>query len=118
MLRTLPTLVTSQKVGEVTIAVIHSATLDRSNSTQFNPFLPELTGPDAQIVLDLSRVEWMDSDGCCILIVLLKRLKETNGELKLCGLTRPVRKLLELISLHKLVEIFNSVDEAVRAFQI
>src|SRR5260370_30205094 len=94
-----------RKVGAVTVAEIHSANLDQSNARFAERLLTALAGPGARIVLDLGRVEWMDSSGCCTLITLLKRLGEVRGALKLCALTPPVRTLFELMRLHRSVYV-------------
>jgi hypothetical protein len=37
--------------------------------------------------------------------------------MKLCALTKPVRAFVEIVCLHELVDIFNTRDEAIKAFQ-
>jgi anti-sigma B factor antagonist len=106
-----------RKVGAVTVAVFQDNVLDQSNARFAERLLTSLAVPGAKIVLDLGRAEWMDSSGCCTLITLLKRLKEAGGALKLCALTPPVRTLFELMRLHRIVDVYNTADEALRAFQ-
>jgi|SRR5579884_3060742 len=104
------------KVGDVTVAELNTPYLDGSNARAAEKMLTALVASGERLVLDLGRTEWMDSSGCCTVITLLKRLKEHGGGLKLCSLTPPVRTLFQIICLHKVVDIFNTQDEAVRAF--
>jgi anti-sigma B factor antagonist len=111
-------LCTHQMIGTVTVAELRCTVLDQNNAAEVERALLELAGEGADIVLDLGRVQWMDSAGCCALIGLLRRLGETAGSLKLCCLTPTVRTLFQLIRMHRLVEIFNSAEEAVRVARV
>lgn len=74
---------------------------------------------DARVILDMSRVEFVDSTGCGAILGCMKYFHVEgagSGGLKLCVLTPPVRVLFEMIRLHKIVEIYNTKDEAVRAY--
>ncbi|HHU49925.1 MAG: STAS domain-containing protein [Caldicoprobacterales bacterium] len=60
---------------------------------------------DKNAVLNLSKVDFMDSSGLSIIITLLKRVKERGGELVLEYPQKPVQRILEISSLGELVEI-------------
>jgi anti-sigma B factor antagonist len=67
------------------------------------------------VVIDLSDVEFIDSAGLGLMIAVLKRVSERGGDLKIAGLQKKVRMVLEITRAHKVFDIFDSVDEAVRA---
>ena len=72
--------------------------------------------PDLRfVVLDLSRVDFLDSSGLGAVIALLKRVTNRSGDLKLCGLNRRVRLVFEITRAHRVFDILDTVDEAVRA---
>ncbi|MCJ7701853.1 MAG: STAS domain-containing protein [Anaerolineales bacterium] len=72
----------------------------------------------ASLVVNMEEVSFIDSTGLSSLIHGMKRAREMNGDLRLCGLRQSVRMILELTRLDKVFEIFISEDEAVHSFSI
>jgi anti-sigma B factor antagonist len=107
-----------ETVGEVLVVSPQHEYVDASNSQQFKDDLAAVIGDRNMIVVDLSRIQFIDSAGCGAFISLLKQVKARGGEVKLCGLTRPVRTLFELVRMHRIFDIFNTRDEALKAFQV
>lgn len=102
--------------GDVAIVTPGEALLDVSNADDFRNAMSPVLAESRKLVLDLGRVEFMDSRGCGAIIACLKHLSAGGGDLKLCQVTRPVRTVLELIRLHRICEICDTQDEAVRSF--
>jgi len=69
-----------------------------------------------QVIIDLSRVEWMNSTGLGILISGLTTLRNSGGELKLANVTDKIQSLLTITKLVTVFEAFDSIDEAVESF--
>lgn len=67
-------------------------------------------------VLDLEAVDFMDSAGLGALIAALKRVTEHGGDMKLACLQKKPRMVFEITRAHKVFEIYNSVEDAIRAF--
>jgi anti-anti-sigma factor len=68
-------------------------------------------------VFDLHRLQFIDSSGLGAFLSILKSLHSKGGDLKLSGMNRTIRTMFELVCMHKIFEIFNSPDEALRSFQ-
>lgn len=64
------------------------------------------------IILDLSKITFMDSSGLGILIAMLKKATEQGCDIKLAGLTKEVRLLFEITKTYKLFDILDSTEEA------
>ena len=60
---------------------------------------------DKTAIVNLSKVEFMDSSGLSIFITLLKRVKERGGELILEYPKEIVRRILSLTRLDELMEV-------------
>jgi anti-anti-sigma factor len=73
------------------------------------------TGQTAQVVINLRKVNFLDSSGLSALVSGLKRARENQGDLCLCDLQSPVRMILELTRFDKVFEIFVSEEDAVLA---
>jgi anti-sigma B factor antagonist len=99
------------------IAQLDSNALDASNSKEFKSAVAPLLEAKAQLVFDLNKVDFMDSTGLGALVSCLRQAHIAEGEIKLCGLNKPVRALLELVRMHRVFEIFNSPDEAVSSYR-
>jgi anti-anti-sigma factor len=110
--------VTREEIGGVAVVKPEGDFIDGSNARAFRTALTAQCGNDTSVLLDLSGVRWVDSGGCGSLLVCCKELRERGGDLKLCGVTGPVRSLFQVIQLHRICDIFNTVDEGVAAFEV
>jgi anti-sigma B factor antagonist len=64
----------------------------------------------------MSDVHFVDSSGLGAILSLSKRAAEAGGDVKLCEMTKPVRTLFELVRMHRILEIYSSVEEAMESF--
>ncbi len=67
------------------------------------------------VVLQLDRVEFIDSSGLGALVRLMQAARTKSGDLKLCGVPAKIRKVLELTHLLKQFEVYDSLEEAITA---
>lgn len=107
-----------EKIGDVAVVALLAEQLDVSNADDFRSEMAPLLAECHKLVLDLGRVQFVDSRGCGAIISCLKHVSAAGGDLKLCQVARPVRTVFELIRLHRICEIFTTRDEAVRAFAV
>ncbi|MFO7890574.1 MAG: STAS domain-containing protein [bacterium] len=78
----------------------------------------ELLAEDKKkIVIDLSKVKWMNSSGLGVLMGCFTSLKNAGGELKICGATDKVKSLFMITKLITLFESYKNVKEAVESFK-
>jgi anti-sigma B factor antagonist len=59
-----------------------------------------------QLVMDMGRVDFVDSSGLSVLVSAIKAAREADGDVVLANLTPQVQALVELTRLHHLFEIF------------
>jgi anti-sigma B factor antagonist len=76
-----------------------------------------LTAGIACVVLDLSRVNFIDSSGLGAILSILKRMPK-GSELILCGTNEPVTSMFKLTRLDRVFTMRRSVEEAVSALSI
>ncbi|PKK84668.1 MAG: anti-sigma factor antagonist [candidate division Zixibacteria bacterium HGW-Zixibacteria-1] len=69
-----------------------------------------------KFVIDLSRVEWMNSTGLGILISGLTTLRNNKGELKIANVTEKIKSLLIITKLATVFEAYDTVDDAIKSF--
>ena len=69
-----------------------------------------------QLIVDLEEVEFLDSSGLGALVAGLKLARSRSGELRIvCDRQRPVRKVLEVTGLERVLDRYDTVDAAVAA---
>lgn len=68
-----------------------------------------------QVVVDLSRVIYVDSSGLAVLIEGMQNVEEYGGKFALAGLQETVRSIFELARLDQVFQIFPTVDAALAA---
>jgi anti-sigma B factor antagonist len=72
-----------------------------------------------KIVVDLTKVEYLDSTALGWLIGSLKRLRELDGDLALICPPSPIRRVFEAnTGLYKIFDIFNTTEEALAFFKL
>jgi anti-sigma B factor antagonist len=106
-----------ETVGSVAVATMPVEELDAGNAAEFKRDIAPLLEAHANLVLDLSRLLFVDSSGLGAFISCLRNLNAKGGDLKLCGMSRPVRAVFELVRMHRVFDILATREEAVRAFE-
>ncbi len=105
-----------EKTGNVAVVALPGETLDANNSKEFRASVDPVLNENDKVLFDMSEMRFVDSSGCGALLSCLRTLNTRGGDLKLCNVSKPVRVLFELIRMHRIVDIFNSKDEALRSF--
>lgn len=67
-------------------------------------------------VIDMEKVEFMDSAGLGTLIAVLKRVTERGGDMKIAALQKKPRMVFEITRAYRVFDIFETVDDALKTF--
>lgn len=108
---------TIEKVGDLTIVTVKQESLDARSAREFRDDIDAVITDGSKVLLDMQNmqnVEFVDSSGLGTIVASLKRLRSTGGELSICCVHSTVRALFELVRMHRLVEIFDTREEALR----
>ena len=107
---------TVDSIGSVTVIQLPVENLDAGNIKAFKRQASPLLEANAKLVFDLAKVQFVDSSGLGALLSCLRQVNAKGGDLKLCCLTKQVRLIFELVRLHRIFEMFNTREEAAKAF--
>ncbi|UCC94539.1 MAG: STAS domain-containing protein [Candidatus Omnitrophota bacterium] len=108
--------ITEQKHGEIIICALEGE-IDINTSPELRKAFDGFTRRAIKkIVIDFSKVSYIDSSGLATLIELLQRLKKIGGHLRLSSLSQKVRNVFEVTKLDKLFEIFDTHEDAIKDF--
>lgn len=69
-----------------------------------------------KIVLDLERMNYIDSSGLGFFIGTLKKLRDAGGDLVLISLNAYIYGIFKLIQLQHIINTYESLDEAIKNF--
>ena len=106
----------TEKIGDVTVVSVLTEVLDASNTEEFKTGFASILNESNKLIFEMSHVKLIDSSGCGTLLYCQKQLNKLNGALKLCGVQETVRTLFELIRIDRVIDIFDSKEEALKAF--
>ena len=101
----------------VKIITVPGEVLDASNVAEFKTAMKEHLAENANVLLDMSEQQFIDSSGCGALLSCLRGLTSVGGSLKLCGVQKSVRVIFELVRMHRIIDIFNTRAEALESYK-
>lgn len=95
----------------------------------FEGSLDTNTAPDAQkrmdevieqgnhkILIQLEKLDYVSSAGLRILLVVAKKLKKSEGELRICQINDDVREVFEISGFDTILSVFDNESEALKEF--
>lgn len=65
------------------------------------------------VIFDLQKLGFIDSSGLGALLSLLRQINTRGGRLCLAGMTPPVKTIFELVSMQKIFECYDTIDQAI-----
>lgn len=107
----------TEQAGSVVVVTPQGEFLDASNAEQFKRDSAALLAGNTRVVFNMGRLQFVDSAGLGALLSCMRKLSGAGGDLKLCGLSKPVRATFEVSRMHRIFDIYDTNDEAVRAFE-
>ncbi len=92
--------------------VVFSGEIDLETSPSARKTLLKCFENNGNVIVDLSRVTYIDSSGVASLVEALQAAKKNGSRLSLAAVSEPTRRVLELARLDKVFTLHNSVDDA------
>jgi len=71
---------------------------------------------EKKVLVDFSGVPYIDSSGLATLVEMFQRLKKIGGRLRFNSMESKVKSIFELTKLHRLFEIFEDRNSALKDF--
>ena len=107
----------SEKRADFLVVTPGEKRLEASNAPVFKNRMLELVAQgNSRIILDLGRVDFVDSSGLSAILSLLKALGE-EGEMAICGPNPKVTTLFRLTRLDRILKIFPTPEEALADYR-
>lgn len=105
------------KTDNYTILRLTIEKLDNAASPELKSELVLLNASGVKnIILDLSESRYCDSSGLSAILVGNRLCKNANGSFVICNIQEPVKKLITISQLDSILNIKNSLNEAIALF--
>ena len=106
-------MVNVHKVGSVVVIELEGNIIGSPESVEINKNLTQyLEEGSLKFVIDLSKVEIMNSSGLGILIAGLTAIKKSNGSLKVAGANNHIQQLFKVTKLDSVFELSDTLETA------
>jgi anti-sigma B factor antagonist len=107
----------TRQVGDVTVIDISGRITLGEGSSALRDILRDLTAKgNHKILLNLSDVSYIDSSGIGELVSGFTSVSNAGGTLKLLGLTKRVKDLLQITKLYTVFDVHEEEAHAIKSF--
>ena len=104
--------------GDVAVVSLKGNLMGEPDTTEVREKIYSLLQDEVRkIVLDLSKVKWVNSTGLGTLISVMTSVKNKNGDLRLAHVTEKLESLFMITQLIKVFKTYESVERAVASFK-
>ncbi|HLK50550.1 MAG TPA: STAS domain-containing protein [Bryobacteraceae bacterium] len=108
---------TSRQVGDVSVVDVAGRITLGEGSTALRDALRDMVSKNhKKILLNLSEVSYIDSSGIGELVSGFTSVTNSGGQLKLLGLTKRVKDLLQITKLYTVFDVHEDESSAIRSF--
>lgn len=110
--------ITRQSIDNICIIGV-SGRIDSITSKNVEKALNNVIDQDqAKVIVDLAGVDYISAMGLRVMLAVLKKQRQKQGELKLAALQPFVKEVFEVTGFTKLFPIHASREEAVKSLQL
>lgn len=102
------------------IIIVNFKGTDRFNANITEPVKESILGyykkPETKLILDLKEIKFIDSSGFSVLLSAMKAANNQNGQFKICNIASDVKELFQVLQLHTVFELYNTLEECIESF--
>lgn len=107
----------TRQVGDVTVIDAQGRITLGEGASAFRDTIRDLAGKgNKKLLLNLGEVSYIDSSGIGEMVSSYTTVTNGGGQLKLLGLTKRVKDLLQITKLYTVFEVFDDEAAAVRSY--
>jgi len=107
----------TEQNGAVMVVIVRDERLDAHNSADLKAEINRLFESGTKdLLVDLKEVRFIDSSGLGVLVSGFKNASTHQGSIKLSNLQAQVKSMFELTRLHRVFDIYQTIDEALESY--
>ena len=108
---------TSRQVGDVTVIDAAGRITLGEGASAFRDTIRDLANKgNKKLLLNLGEVSYIDSSGIGELVSGFTTVTNNGGQLKLVGLSKRIKDLLQITKLYTVFDVYDDEAQAVRSF--
>ena len=108
---------TNRQVGDVTVVDAEGRITLGDGASTFRDLIRDLVGKgNKKLLVNLGEVSYIDSSGIGELVSGFTTVANSGGNLKLLGLTKRVKDLLQITKLYTVFDVHEEEAHAIRSF--
>ena len=96
-------MIETQLLADSTIVCRPSGSLDWIAAVSLRHVIADWLRPGVEIVIDLSRVDFIDAVGISAIVGSVRRVRAVGGRAQICGASGQVQRSMELVGVDRLV---------------
>lgn len=104
--------------SDVVVIDLSISRLDASNSEELYADLSRVLKKSNSIILDLSRLDVLDSSGLGLLLNCYREVKAHDGLMIVVANSPLVLSLFQLVHFNKIIKVFKSMEGAIKSFKV
>lgn len=109
--------ISNRQVGDVTVVDASGRITLGEGASVFRDTIRDLAAKgNKKILVNLTDVSYIDSSGIGEMVSSFTTVTNHGGQLKLLGLTKRVKDLLQITKLYTVFEVFEDESSAIRSF--
>ncbi len=91
--------------------------LDASNSSAAEKSIRDAVAEEgANLILNLSELQYISSAGLRVILVIAKDIKSKNGKIVLCSMTESVKKVFDISGFSSIFDLQDNIEAALSRF--
>ncbi len=103
--------------GHVLVIELEGELMGGPESDEFRTIIDDaMKSQKSQVVLDMGKVNWMNSSGLGMLMNALTNLRSSGGDLKLANMSERTRRPIQITRLDSVFEEYDTVEAAVKTY--
>lgn len=107
----------AKEVREGITVISINGDIDGATAPKLQEFVVADIQPNCQIFLDTSQVEYMSSAGLRVLLVLYRKINESQGKLVLVGVSRDIYDAMSATGFLRHFILVDTFEEGVKALK-
>ncbi len=105
--------------GDVVVLSLRGNLMGEPETSEFRDKIKDLVRDGfLKIVLDVSKIKWLNSSGLGALISALATVNNGGGDMRLANVTEKIKSLFMITQLIKVFKTFDTTERAVASFLV
>lgn len=106
-----------KQIGSVTVVTVRGNLMGGKGTQAVHEKIKgHIEDGSKMIVVDLSRIKWLNSQGLGMLMACLTTIRNNGGDLKIAGAAERVQNVFMVTKLVRVFETYDTVREAIESF--